>query len=601
MAGDPGEEEAEDERASELSTVAAIYPELTLKDTLYNATIDIQVEPINSLPVVFPSLADGAPPLGNHIAPMTLEDGSSSAVKTKTVRHLAHLPPLKLDLALPDGYPSEKPPLVDIRSSWLPRPALTALKDASQQVWERMGKDQAVFAYIDYLRDAADNGFGLSSVGGEPLDLSPDLEISLLDFDLKAKRAKFEQETFECGICLGTKPSNPIKATANARTEPKKGSACHRLQLCSHVFCVECMQDFYSSCITEGDISNVKCTAINCGLVTSNTIEETLDTDKMRQEDRSLEPSELLQIPLSQETVQRYIKLKRKKRLESDRSTVYCPRQWCQGPARWKKSIQSTGKTELVANAVAPEEPTSYDKNSSPETLPPPSERLAICEDCTFAFCKVCKASWHGEYYTCFPRSRFELTAEERASEDYMKLHTQPCPTCDARAQKTHGCNHMICFKCDTHYCYLCGAFLDRDNPYTHYNTLKSSCYMRLWELEGGDDGEIGQGFGGGHGGDDDGSDDEDDDTDDDERDDGEEVVRPANPAMRAAPPPGPDVRFEAPPLAQRGNGNGQRGGRAANPAPRLNQGLQRFIQMAENDEEDDWDSDDLSDDADFD
>ena len=146
-------------------------------------------------------------------------------------------------------------------------------------------------------------------------------------------------------------------------------------------------------------------------------------------------------------------------------------------------------------------EPQTYDRNAPQEKLPPPAERLAICEDCNFAFCKVCKASWHGEYFTCFPRSQFELTVEERASEDYMKLHTQPCPTCDARAQKTHGCNHMICFKCDTHFCYLCGAYLDRGNPYQHYNTAKGSCYMRLWELEGGDDGEFGQGFEGGAGG----------------------------------------------------------------------------------------------------
>lgn len=291
-------------------------------------------------------------------------------------------------------------------------------------------------------------------------------------------------------------------------------------------------------------------------------------------DDRTLEPSELLQIPLEQEMVQRYIKLERKKRLESDRTTIYCPRQWCQGPARCpnKKSLkQDLGNAEGDNDRAEPKE---YDRNTNQHLLPPPAERLAICEDCTFAFCKVCKASWHGEFFVCFPRSKFELTAEERASEDYMKLHTQPCPTCDSRAQKTHGCNHMICFRCNTHFCYLCGAYLDKGNPYGHYNTRENGCYQRLWELEGGDDGDFGHAFAGGRenvpGGYDSDSDDEDVPHD-----------LPQAPIALAAArdfePPAPAHR--PPPAAVQQNGE---------------PGLQRFLQMVENDEEDGWDSDEM-------
>ena len=284
--------------------------------------------------------------------------------------------------------------------------------------------------------------------------------------------------------------------TDKLNSDAKKGTVCYRLLLCGHVFCVPCLQDYYNACITEGDIGGVKCTAPDCGKEPKVDLAADQNGLKKGSKDRTLEPSELLGIPLEQETVQRYIKLRRKKRLESDRTTVYCPRQWCQGPARTSQSKPDQAEGIQETNEL--EEPQNYDRNAPQDKLPPPAERLAICEDCNFAFCKVCKASWHGEYFVCFPRSQFELTAEERASEDYMKLHTQPCPTCDARAQKTHGCNHMICFKCDTHFCYLCGAYLEKGNPYQHYNTRKSGCYMRLWELEGGDDGEFGHGFGGG-------------------------------------------------------------------------------------------------------
>ena len=342
--------------------------------------------------------------------------------------------------------------------------------------------------------------------------------------------------------------------------EPRKGSMCHRLILCSHVFCVPCLQDFYSNSITEGAIDNVKCIAPGCASESTSILEANNNND-----DRTLDPSELLQIPLEQETVQRYIKLKRKKRLESDRNTIYCPRQWCQGPAKCPNKKVVEGTTDA--------EPQAYDRNTSRDLLPPPAERLAICEDCTLAFCTVCKASWHGEYFVCFPRSQFELTAEEKASEDYMKLHTQPCPTCDARAQKTHGCNHMICFKCNTHFCYLCGAYLDKGNPYAHYNTKKNACFMRLWELEGGDDGDFGQAFGGGRGN----APLVDDESDDDE-------------------PPNAMPQVPVNPPAARNNAHVARAARAQPVVPAQNggPGLQRFLQMVVNDEEDEWDSDEM-------
>lgn len=582
MAGDFGEEEAEDERALELKTVAAIYPELRIDlpgSDPFSASIDVAIEPAKSLVIQFPTTEDVPQPGlptppdstndgGEHIQHV-VKEGAAPIVASNSVgqevHRLSHLPPLTLRILLPDGYPAAKPPIFLVESTWLPDEILQQLREASHTIWEDMGRDQVVFSYIDHLREAAERGFDIGHGEEEVLEVSAGLKVALLDFDLKAKRAKFEQETFECGICLA----------------PKKGTVCHKLLLCSHVFCVECLQDFYNSLITEGDVGNVKCIAPDCGSVPNRPVV----TD---QEDRTLEPSELLQIPLDQETVQRYIKLKRKKHFESDKSTVWCPRPWCQGPSRCPNKKQ--------ANTPIPEdeageagEPDCYDRNANPDKLPPPAERLAICEDCTFAFCKVCKASWHGEYFVCFPRNRFELTIEEKASEDYMMLHTQPCPTCDARAQKTFGCNHMICFSCNTHFCYLCGRYLDKGNPYQHYNTKKSGCYMRLWELEGGDDGEFGLAFGGG--GDQMPLDSDGDDNDDDDED--ERPVIPAPPAAPQNPAPaqaarvqeaaaaGPNNRAPAP--VQRARGRA-----AAGP------GLLRALRMIENDEEDEWDSDEM-------
>ena len=101
---------------------------------------------------------------------------------------------------------------------------------------------------------------------------------------------------------------------------------------------------------------------------------------------------------------------------------------------------------------------------------------------------------------------------------------------------------------------------------------MKSGCYMRLWELEGGDDGEFGHGFGGGMNG-------LPVDFDDDEDDDPAPPVPVAAPHVQFVPlaPLAPIVPF-GPPRPQ---------APAIRPARGRDPGLQRFLQMARDDEED--------------
>ena len=219
--GDDTDDTAEDERTVELSAIVAIYPELSLDPSdPFSAHIDVPVEPQRPLALRFPNSADGAPPTNlsaetnaldlNHNGEdfdteVRPENGAAiPGPNTQEIHFLSCLPPLRLRLLLPNGYPTTKPPLFKIYSSWLPRTKLQELEKEGAGIWEDLGKEQVVFAYIDYLREAADNAFGLLSGDRTTLDVSADLKVSLLDYDLKAKRVKFEQETFECGVCLGT-------------------------------------------------------------------------------------------------------------------------------------------------------------------------------------------------------------------------------------------------------------------------------------------------------------------------------------------------------------------------------------------------------------
>ncbi|KAI5289395.1 translation termination inhibitor protein itt1 [Ascosphaera aggregata] len=468
---------SDDDRSIEISSLTAIYPEITVEDgdsRIFRLHLEIPVSPAQPQRVVFQRTLNN---LSNRGA-LVLQNDNGIAI--------SHFPPLQLHIDLPEGYPLSEPPsftMLDSQPAWLSPSRKAELIADGRRLWEECGKDLVLFTYIDYLQQEADNLFSLSSDSTDPLVLPLESQALLLDYDNMEKRRRFEQQTFNCGVCL----------------EPKKGLVCHRLSRCSHVFCRSCLQDFYTACIIEGDIASVKCLSTGCAKELSKS-QQGNKFNKLR--DHGLGPSELLQIGLRHNLVERYISLKRKNRLESDRRTVYCPREWCQGAAKskhhpkvidiMKDSSYLFEKTDDDGEKAEEEgkedtDYTPFDPKGPDDQLPPMSERVAVCEDCGYAFCIVCRKGWHGEAAFCSPQREAELSAAEKANQEYIEKYTSPCPTCSSRAQKSMGCNHMICFKCGTHFCYLCSSWLDQQNPYKHFNDVRSSCHMRLWELEAGD------------------------------------------------------------------------------------------------------------------
>lgn len=237
---DDTEDGAEDERTIELSAIQAIYPELTFDlSNPFSAHIEVPVEPQKPLPLQFANLPDGSPlnDLSGAVATLDLHNGDNSATPTVRqdtgipstenqlldIHYLSYLPPLQLKLSLPDEYPANSPPSFEVRCSWLPSAKTKELEEEGTHLWEELGREPVIFAYIDSLSRAADDAFGLLSGNRTTLEMSADLKVSLLDFDLKAKRTKFEQETFECGICLGMSilkiPERRFMLTGGHRTQ----------------------------------------------------------------------------------------------------------------------------------------------------------------------------------------------------------------------------------------------------------------------------------------------------------------------------------------------------------------------------------------------
>ncbi|KAL1870850.1 hypothetical protein Daus18300_004938 [Diaporthe australafricana] len=403
--------DTEDQRDVELSTLSAIFPEIQRlhDDDPYTFWLDVPVNPTKAVTVFFPAAteAQGVNPQAAQAAqaaqeaPAVLVAANSNKIDS---HELSHLPAVRVQISLPPAYPADQPPAaaVSTNPSWLPSATAKKLEDDCARLWEELGRDLVVFTYLDHVQQSSDDVFGLVSDVGA-LQISPEHKIAVLDYDIEAKRVAFENGTFDCGVCL----------------DPKKGAKCHRMIDCGHVFCIECLQNFYNNAIQEGDLAAVRCLEPTCAK--ERAAAQASDGQKRSKPRTFINPSELLQIPLEPDMVKRYVTLKYKTELESDKHTVYCPRPWCQGAARSKKRKKPEG---------------------------------------------------------------FEL----HEAEDDSDSDTEAAPkAADGKPAKP----------CQTHFCYLCSAWLDPSNPYQHFNQQPNgkttSCYMRLWELEEGD--EDGQNF----------------------------------------------------------------------------------------------------------
>jgi E3 ubiquitin-protein ligase RNF14 len=460
--------DAYDEREEELSSINAIYPELIVDDG-QSASIELPVTPSSPLLVRF------VPQHPHTDAALTIHSEHTHTSAAAHVEHdvrISNLPSLKVQISLPDGYPSDHPPIASLSTDhdWLPAETIKALEQQIVSLWEEYGRCQVLFTYIDHLQQAAEQSFDVDQCPEGCLTLPSTLEQPLVRFDQLMKLSIFNKSTYDCGICL----------------EPRNGAACYKLERCGHVFCRQCLQDFYNNAIKEGDIATVRCLDPSCG--------KDLGGSRQRKVQRLLHPKELLAMGIDEPNARRYVEMKRKKRLESDKNTIYCPRNHCKHPARSPKYPPVP-----INLADYPDSDTEAHKGPSSATNHDPNDRLAICENpkCKLAFCRTCYKSWHGPLQRCHPRDPTELSAEEQASYDYIAKNTSPCPYCNAATSKTQGCNHMSCYQCNTHFCYLCGAWLDPAQPYKHYSKAGTPCYNQLWEMAEGDNGEEGNAFNG--------------------------------------------------------------------------------------------------------
>ena len=169
------------------------------------------------------------PPAGNVAQEVVTAEAApeNGAVAPEALDSLdiSHFPPLTLFIQLPEGYPETKPPRVTISLTpqWLGDKTLRRLEEDGPRLWEEMGQDLVAYTYIDHIQRGAEDVFGTIGAAGT-LAVDAEHKLAVLDYDIKAKKAAFEKETFECGICLGEKTStvHGLESFTDWRNRPEK-------------------------------------------------------------------------------------------------------------------------------------------------------------------------------------------------------------------------------------------------------------------------------------------------------------------------------------------------------------------------------------------
>ena len=93
------------------------------------------------------------------------------------------------------------------------------------------------------------------------------------------------------------------------------------------------------------------------------------------------------------------------------------------------------------------------------------------CEKCDHDWCFRCHAPWH-DNVTCrqFRKGDKQFSKWTKGHTHAGVANCQKCPLCQVYIQRSTGCDHMTCNRCDTEFCYKCGdRFIEIPGLGDHY------------------------------------------------------------------------------------------------------------------------------------
>ncbi|BBN69051.1 NDR1/HIN1-like 8 [Prunus dulcis] len=388
-----------------------------------------------------------------------------------------HLPPIMLTCLLPKSYPSHLPPYFTISVQWVHSSKISHLCSELDSIWREQPGQEVIYQWVEWLQNSSLSylGFdkeiilgpyGVRDAGDRRAvtgSVSPDVDIPFIrSYNDDRLHENFHKNLHECCICFSE----------------FAGIEFVRLP-CQHFFCWKCMKTYSDMHVKEGTVSKLQCPDAKCG---------------------GMIPPGLLKRLLDDEEFERWESLILSKTLEAMSDVVYCPR--CETPCIEDEDQHANAQSASLAfahfarsGAMRKEREEINEILSVREILRDakqcPSCKMAIsrtegcnkmvCKNCGQYFCYRCDKAIEG--YDHFRDGACELFPQEaiqnweaqmnprqvlgQIQAELFAAHGQLCPNCGQFNAKIGNNNHMFCWACQNHYCYLCKKIVRRSSQ--HY------------------------------------------------------------------------------------------------------------------------------------